>query len=116
VAVGNLEQACTTYRALGFVIKPGRHHANGIRNARVKFSDGSGIEHITARAPVDPLTGRYVEFRVHGDGLAFVALRAPDGGRLAAWLRRGGCALSEVGEVISRDPNGDCLARLARGC
>ena len=101
VAVGNLERACTTYRALGFVIKPGRHHANGIRNAHVKFPDGSGIELIRAQAPVGPLTRRYIEFLAHGDGPAFLALRAPDSGRLAAALRRGGYAFSKEGEVIN---------------
>jgi hypothetical protein len=101
LAVRDLDGALARYRALGFAIKPGRHHANGIRNAHVKFPDGSGLELITARAPVDPLTQRYVEFLAHGDGPAFLALRAPDHDRLAAALRRGGYAFSEGGEVTN---------------
>ena len=101
LAVRDLDGALARYRALGFAIKPGRHHANGIRNAHVKFRDGSGIELITARAPVDPLTRRYVEFLAHGDGPAFLALRAPDSVRLAAALRGGRYAFSKDGEVTN---------------
>ena len=32
IAVNDLEQAAAAYRRLGFVLKPGRPHANGIRN------------------------------------------------------------------------------------
>jgi hypothetical protein len=101
VAVGSLEQASATYRALGFVIKPGRYHANGIRNAHVKFPDGSGVELITAQAPVDPLTRRYVEFLAHGDGPVFFALRAPESSRLIAALRSGEYAFSRNGEITT---------------
>lgn len=100
LAVSDLDGAVAKYRTLGFAIKPGRHHANGIRNAHVKFPDGSGIELITADKAADDLTARYVDFLTHGDGPAFLALRAPDTGRLAAALR-GGYALSHDGEVVN---------------
>jgi len=76
VAVRDLERASADFRALAFAIKPGRDHANGIRNAHVKFRDGSGIELITAGAAVDELTTRYVDLLAHGEGPAFVALHA----------------------------------------
>jgi catechol 2,3-dioxygenase-like lactoylglutathione lyase family enzyme len=74
VAVADLEAAGARYRALGFSLKPGRPHANGIRNLHAKFADGTEIELITAPAPVDPLTRRYREHLKAGDGPAFLAL------------------------------------------
>ena len=41
VAVRDLEAAAADYRRLGFVLKPGRPHANGIRNVHAKFADGT---------------------------------------------------------------------------
>lgn len=40
VAVNDLEVAARSYRQLGFALKPGRPHANGIENQHVKFADG----------------------------------------------------------------------------
>ena len=79
VAVADLEAAGARYRALGFSLKPGRPHANGIRNLHAKFPDGTEIELITAPAAVDPLTRRYRAHLDAGDGPAFLALFAsPD--------------------------------------
>jgi len=100
VAVSDLEQASATYRALGFAIKPGRDHANGIRNAHVKFRDGSGIELITVDSAVDELTMQYVEFLAHGEGPAFLALHARETNRLIAALRVGGYEFRRDGDVI----------------
>ena len=110
VAVRDLDQACATYRALGFVIKPGRPHTNGIRNAHVKFPDGSGIELITAGAAVDGLTTRYVQLIAQGEGPAFLALRARDPDRLVAALRSGGFPFSRDGDLTElRQPGLDWL-------
>jgi hypothetical protein len=99
VAVRDLDQACATFRALGFAIKPGRPHPNGIRNAHVKYPDGSGIELITAGAAVDGLTTRYVQLIAQGDGPAFLALRARDTDRLVAALRSRGFPFSRAGDL-----------------
>jgi hypothetical protein len=74
VAVNDLEAAADRYRQLGFVLKPGRPHVNGIRNEHVKFPDGTEIELITAPKGVDPLTRRYRAHLDRGDGPAFLAL------------------------------------------
>jgi len=99
VAVCDLEQASATYGALGFSIKPGRYHANGIRNAHVKFRDGSGIELITVGSAVDTLTERYTGFLAKGEGPAFLALHAVATGGLVAALCGGGYAFSRTGDV-----------------
>src|SRR5687767_7924561 len=73
VAVRDLEAASATYRALGFSLKPGRPHANGIRNAHVKFPNGAGIELLTVPAAVDPLSTTYVKMIRAGEGPAFLS-------------------------------------------
>jgi len=77
VAVGDLEKAGEQYRALGFALKPGRPHDNGIRNLHAKFPDGTEIELITAPAATDSLTRTYREHLKAGDGPAFLAFFMP---------------------------------------
>jgi hypothetical protein len=88
VAVRNLDAAAGRYRDLGFALKPGRPHANGIRNQHVKFRDGTELELITAPEARDPLTTTYRRHLGAGDGPAFLAFFAPDldpvAGRLEA--------------------------------
>ena len=74
--VKDLEQAAETYRRLGFHIKPGRFHADGIRNDHVKFPDGAGIELITAPAATDDLTRHYTQLISQGEGPAYVSFHA----------------------------------------
>jgi catechol 2,3-dioxygenase-like lactoylglutathione lyase family enzyme len=80
VAVANLEAAGARYRALGFALKPGRPHDNGIRNLHAKFRDGTEIELITAPTGVDSLTRKYRALLKDGDAPAFLALFTPEPG------------------------------------
>jgi hypothetical protein len=77
IAVGDLARAADDYRALGFALKPGRPHDNGIQNQHVKFIDGSELELITAPEARDALTTTYRRHLEGGDGPAFLALFAP---------------------------------------
>src|SRR6186713_1292892 len=77
IAVNDLGRASADYRALGFALKPGRPHDNGIRNQHVKFPDGTELELITAPAARDPLTTTYRRHLAQGDGPAFLAFFAP---------------------------------------
>ena len=79
IAVRDLPAAAADYRRLGFVLKPGRSHENGIENVHAKFPDGTEIELITAPAARDGLTSRYRRHLESGDGPAFLALHAPGG-------------------------------------
>ena len=97
VAVGDLEAASATYRALGFSLKPGRPHANGIRNAHVKFPDGAGIELLTVPEAVDPLSTKYTDMIRAGDGPAFLSFHARDTTALHAALRAGGYPFRDAG-------------------
>jgi hypothetical protein len=78
IAVADLARAADDYRALGFALKPGRPHDDGIQNQHVKFPDGTELELITAPAARDALTATYRRHLEHGDGPAFLALFAPE--------------------------------------
>ena len=78
VVVANLEKAQADFRAMGFAIKPGRYHADGITNAHVKFLDGTEIELITASKAVDTLTSEYLTRLKSSQGPIYFGLFAPD--------------------------------------
>lgn len=86
IGVRDLEQAQADFARLGFAIKPGRAHANGIRNAHIKFRNGTEIELITASTAQDSLSARYVEFLRIGEGPVLLGLYAPDLPALPAQL------------------------------
>ena len=77
IAVRDLDRAAADYRALGFALKPGRPHENGISNQHVKFPDGTELELITASETRDALTATYLKHLAAGEGPAFLALFAP---------------------------------------
>jgi hypothetical protein len=87
VAVSDLERAGDRYRELGFTLKPGRPHDNGIRNLHAKFLDGTEIELITAPAATDSLTRTYRGHLEKGDGPAFLAFFAPADGDVVQRLK-----------------------------
>lgn len=96
--VKDLEQAAETYRRLGFHIKPGRFHADGIRNNHVKFPDGAGIELITAPAATDDLTRHYTQMISQGEGPAYVSFHATSQKALIA-------AVESIGEPYTLEGN-----------
>jgi catechol 2,3-dioxygenase-like lactoylglutathione lyase family enzyme len=87
IAVVNLDAAAARYRDLGFSLKPGTRHTNGIRNQHAKFPDGTQIELITAPEARDALTTTYRHHLEQGDAPAFLALFAPRSVSLAAALK-----------------------------
>lgn len=80
IAVNDLDRAAADYRLLGFTLKPGRPHDNGIRNLHAKFADGTELELITAPGATDALTTAYRHHLAAGDGPAFLALYSPSTG------------------------------------
>ncbi len=114
LAVSDLESAAERYRELGFTLKPGRPHDNGIRNAHIKFGDGTEIELINARETRDPLTIEYLKHLAHGDGPAFVSFFTPHMNRLAGHFDAEGKSYKRSGGLISF-PEGDELRYLFFG-
>jgi hypothetical protein len=93
VAVGDLESAGERYRALGFALKQGRPHANGIRSLHAKFPDGTEIELITAPSAADALTRTYRTHLREGDGPPFLALFAAPGAQVTRELQAQGVSV-----------------------
>lgn len=114
VAVGDLEAAAARYRALGFALKPGRPHDNGIRNEHVKFPDGVELELLTAPAARDELTAEYRRHLEGGDGPAFAGFFAPDRDRVARELAAAGHPGEGSGALLSVQ-DGDELDHLFFG-
>lgn len=100
LAVRNLDRAAQTYQRLGFTIKPGRFHADGIHNVHVKFANGAGIELITAGVPKDDLTRHYRALLAQGEGPAFVGFYTPDLAALEQRLDRSGIRHSLDGNLL----------------
>jgi len=108
LAVTDLAAAAEHYRQLGFTLKPGRPHENGIQNQHVKFPDGTEMELITAADARDALTAEYLRHLAKGDGPAFVSLFAPDMDGLARFLDAAGRTYQRDGGLLSF-PEGDEL-------
>ncbi|MBN8886072.1 MAG: VOC family protein [Rudaea sp.] len=103
-AVNDLQRASEDFARLGFVLKPGRPHANGIRNNHIKFRDGTELELIAASRSVDSITASYLRFLSRGDGPAFLSLYVRDLARLAQSMDTWGVA-SERGEGFVSFPD-----------
>ena len=106
IAVTDLEGAAKAYRALGFTLKPGRPHDNGIRNQHAKFPDGTELELITAPEARDALTTTYRRSLAQGDGPAFLALFAPDHARAAARLASEGIGSRRLRSIVDIEEPG----------
>jgi len=114
IVVGDLEKAQADFRAMGFAIKPGRFHADGIQNAHVKFVDGTELELISAPAANDALTSEYAAKAQAGDGPLYWGLWASDQAVLAARLNTLGFAATKDAGTLGFAP-GDGLHRLFFG-
>jgi catechol 2,3-dioxygenase-like lactoylglutathione lyase family enzyme len=114
VAVRDLDAAADLYRRLGFVLKQGRPHDNGLRNLHAKFPDGTEIELITASRAQDDLSAEYLRRLKEGDGPAFLALYAPDLERVAARLEASGRSFRRGGGLLTF-PESDPLRYLFFG-
>ena len=86
ILVNNLEAAASRYRAMGFALKPGRPHDNGIRNQHVKFEDGTELELLTAPEAKDTAHGAVSP--LPGSGRRPRARRAVRARARMRWRRR----------------------------
>lgn len=106
IAVTDLHRAGADFRKLGFTLKPGKFHADGIRNDHVKFSDGTEIELITAARGVDSVTASYRAYLERGDGPAFVALYAPEMSSVAKRLEQSSLQYKSSDGLVSLADDG----------
>jgi catechol 2,3-dioxygenase-like lactoylglutathione lyase family enzyme len=105
IAVKDLDQTTNSYQKLGFSLKPGVLHGNGIRNSHLKFKDGSGLELISPPSTSrDELTGYYLNHLKQGDGPAYVSFHARDTDKLLAALTASGFDYRNDGVITLKDP------------
>ena len=79
VVTRDLDQTGARLAALGFTLKPGRVHADGLLNRHVKFRDGTGIELMSLAGPPSSEMARdYARRLAQGEGGAMVAIRTAD--------------------------------------
>ena len=72
IVVNDLDKAKRELHELGFVVKPGRLHPNGLRNAFVKFSDETELEFMTVVGqPLDAMSRKYAEFLSVHEGVIY---------------------------------------------
>jgi hypothetical protein len=77
IAVQDLDSAAADFRSLGFTLKPGRLHSNGLLNSHIKFADGTALELMSVVSePTDSLAMVYESFLLAGDGGVYVAIEA----------------------------------------
>jgi catechol 2,3-dioxygenase-like lactoylglutathione lyase family enzyme len=105
LVVNDVDAAADSYRRLGFAIKPGRFHPDGIRNQHIKFPDGAGIELITAPAATDDLTTHYRQLLAQGEGPAHVSFHSTSLVALGNALKRRQIGYSlNGGLLVPNDP------------
>lgn len=100
IAVKNLNLAVEDFVTLGFTLKPGRHHENGIQNQHVKLSDGTALELISVSDPSDALAMAYIDHIARGDGPVFAGLYSPDLDSLAQRLGLGNFMIKQDGGLL----------------
>lgn len=100
--VADLNQADAAYRRLGFALKAGRVHLNGLRNQHLKFKDGSGIELLSVPAnPTDELTKSYAQFLKQGEGPVYLSFHARNTESLVAALKTANMGLKNDNGLIT---------------
>lgn len=86
IVVKNLDSVAYLYSALGFSLKMGRPHSNGIINRHIKFPNGTELELITAPEAKDSLTTEYINHLREGEGPLYFGLFATDIAAVAGLL------------------------------
>ncbi len=89
IAVKNLEQSKNLFESrLGFTLKPGRLHPNGIKNEFVKFRNGSYIELLTVETPEDKISIHYSELLKSREGGAFAVLKSDSLAKVTSFFNK----------------------------
>ncbi len=101
IAVENLERSTDLFKKLGFTLKQGRFHSNGIRNQHIKFSNGTELELITSHNRNDALSTEYENFISEGEGPAFVGLFTDDFEALNNQLQKNNIKYELEGKMLT---------------
>ncbi|GHE70763.1 VOC family protein [Roseivirga thermotolerans] len=88
-AYSNLDSAKNRFASMGFTLKPGKLHSNGLLNAHVKFENGSYVELMSLKGqPTDDVALKYKTLiEQHYTG-AYLALTGPEHHKIVLALRQ----------------------------
>jgi hypothetical protein len=85
--VADLDSAIKAYEELGFTIKQGRLHENGLINAHIKFKNNTAVELMSIKGePTDELARNYADLLKHGEGGVFLAFSGIETAEMARRL------------------------------
>lgn len=85
----NLDTAAERYSEMGFTIKPGRLHSNGLLNAHIKFQNNSSYELMSVVGePMDDLARNYKALLDKGEGGVFIAISGISTDQMEVILRK----------------------------
>ncbi len=91
IVVRDLDTAVADFAALGFTVKPGRLHANGLHNAHIKLTEGHALELMAVQTgEADALSEFYRRRLLQGEGGAALAFASADLAALSERLRDAG--------------------------
>jgi catechol 2,3-dioxygenase-like lactoylglutathione lyase family enzyme len=107
IAVADLNKTSAFFSKIGFTLKPGRFHANGIKNNHIKFSNGTELEIISSAKRTDSLSSEYDDFIREGDGPAFAGLYSDNHPALSARLQSLQMPVQHEGNMITFRPGHD---------
>ena len=73
--VANLDSAILAYEELGFTVKQGSLHKNGLLNAHIKFKNNTAVELMSIKgAPTDEVAKEYAQLLNSGEGGVYLAI------------------------------------------
>ncbi len=79
VAVSDIKIASMAYEKMGFTIKPGKLHDNGLLNAHIKLPNKTNIELMSlVGAPSDDISEKYSKILEQGESGAYLELTGSD--------------------------------------
>ena len=85
--VTDLDSAVKAFEELGFRVKPGSMHKNGLLNAHIKFKNGTSVELMSVVGePTDELAKEYAELLIQGERGVYLSLSGMPTGELASRL------------------------------
>ena len=85
--VADLDSAILAYEALGFTVKKGRLHENGLLNAHIKFNNGTSLELMSVVGePTDEIAKEYASLLRQGESGVYLALTGMPVDELASRL------------------------------
>jgi hypothetical protein len=95
--VADLDSTVSTYQKLGFTLKQGRLHNNGLINAHIKFKNHTSFEIMSIKGePKDEIARDYKELLKSGEGGVYLAITGISGDSMVVKLNGLGIEFNRI--------------------